>query len=105
MTDNNDNPRRQFLRQAIGTAAILPLAGLAARPALAQDDPHAEDGHALNYVNDNTTSDHARHQEGQHCGNCVFYQGGEDEWGPCQHPQFRDVQVNNNGWCSAYAPR
>lgn len=102
MTDRTNAPRRAFLRQALGTAAILPLAGLAARPALAQD-AQAEDGHALNYVNDHTMADHPRYREGSQCSSCVFWQGGDAEWGACQHPQFRNVQVNANGWCSAYA--
>lgn len=104
MSTKLDTARRAFLRSAIGTAAILPLAGLAARQAAAQD-AQAEDGHALNYVNDHTTADHPRYREGQQCSQCVFWQGGDAEWGPCQHPQFRDVQVNAEGWCSGFAQK
>jgi len=105
MTETKPNARRDFLRRAAGAAAILPLAGLGARRAAAQDDlPHAEDGHAQNYVNAAADADHPRYEEGMACNNCVFWQGGDADWGPCQHPQFRDVAVNRNGWCAAYAP-
>ena len=106
MPDKFEPARRVFLRRIAAFGAAVPLAGLgltAAGPALAQEQ--AEDGHALDYVNDYTeATDHARYREGSQCANCVFWQGGDDEWGGCQHPQFREVQVNANGWCNAYAP-
>jgi len=106
MPDRFETARRAFLRRIAAFGAAVPLTGLgltAAGPALAQEQ--AEDGHALDYVNDYTeATDHARYREGSQCANCVFWQGGDDEWGGCQHPQFREVQVNAKGWCNAYAP-
>ena len=98
--------RRVFLRTAALGAAAVPLARFAMHsPGALAAKPHAEDGHALNYVNNASTSTNARYQEGQQCQNCVFW-GGEnaDGWGACRHPQFADVQVNQNGWCNSYAP-
>jgi len=105
MTETPRTARRAFLRRAAAIAAALPFAGLAAHPGRAQDDPRAEDGHAQNYVNNAPDADHPRYAEGQQCANCVFWQGEDAEWGGCQHPEFRNVQVSRNGWCSAYAPR
>lgn len=105
MTDTPDSLRRAFLRRAAGAAAILPLTGLAANRAAAQDEPRAEDGHAQNYVQNAEDADHARYEEGQMCSSCVFWRGDDAEWGACQHPEFRDVLVASNGWCAAFAPR
>ena len=106
MPNTFDTARRAFLSKMAAFGAAVPFAGLgltAAGPAHAQEQ--AEAGHALDYVNDaSEATDHARYREGAQCSNCVFWQGGDDEWGGCQHPQFRDVLVNANGWCSAYAP-
>ena len=44
-----------------------------------------------------------RYEEGQHCGNCALYQGGDAAWGAC--PLFNGQQVKRTGWCNAYAPR
>jgi len=105
MSDFNKS-RRVFLRTAALGAAAVPLAGLAVGSSNAYAaKPHAEDGHALGYVNDSTTTDSARHQKGQHCSNCVFWAGeNSGGWGTCRHPKFADVQVNQNGWCNSYAP-
>jgi hypothetical protein len=46
--------------------------------------------------------DHPRYRDGSVCSGCTFWQGGDAEWGACQHPQFRDIEVNANGWCSAW---
>ncbi|MGI3212145.1 high-potential iron-sulfur protein [Roseovarius tibetensis] len=106
MSNKFETARRAFLTKIAAFGAAVPFAGLgitAAGPAFAQEQ--AADGHALDYVNDfNDATDHARYRDGSQCSNCVFWQGGDDEWGGCQHPQFRDVLVNSNGWCSAYAP-
>ncbi|MFO7756883.1 MAG: high-potential iron-sulfur protein [Roseovarius sp.] len=104
MHDKFETARRAFLRKIAAFGAAVPLAGITvAGPAFAQEEK-AEDGHALDYVNDyNDATDHDRFREGSKCSNCVFWQGGDDEWGGCQHPQFRDVLVNENGWCNAYA--
>ena len=98
--------RRVFLRTAALGAAAVPLARFAMHsPGAHAAKPHAEDGHALDYVNDASTSAHARHQDGQQCQNCVFWaKDAKDGWGSCRHPQFASVLVNENGWCSTYAP-
>lgn len=105
MHDLSDKARRAFLRNVAAYGAIAPIAGItmtAAGPALAQE--RAEDGHAQNYVSDATGGvDHPRYRDGSHCSNCTFWQGGDAEWGGCQHPAFRGVEVNTNGWCQAYA--
>jgi hypothetical protein len=97
--------RRAFLRKIAAYGAVAPMTGIvitAAGPALAEE--RAEDGHAQNYVNDATAGvDSPRYREGSLCANCTFWRGGDDEWGACQHPAFRGVLVNTNGWCQAYA--
>jgi hypothetical protein len=105
MPDRSETARRAFLRKIAAFGAAAPFAGVTlATPAFAQEE-QAEDGHALDYVNDyNDATDHARFREGSQCSNCAFWQGGDDEWGGCQHPQFREVLVNAKGWCNAYAP-
>lgn len=105
MSDVNKS-RRVFLRTAALGVAAVPLARFATHaPAAHAAKPHAKDGHALNYVNDASTTDHPRHQEGSKCSNCVFWAGeNSGGWGTCRHPQFADVQVNQNGWCNSYAP-
>ncbi len=109
MSEDFDNARRNFLRAAVATAAAVPAAGLglyaASRPALAEDLPQAEDGHAHDYVNDVADTDHDAYEDGQLCENCTFWTGEEEDgWGGCQHPDFMDVLVAAEGWCSAYAP-
>lgn len=107
MPDTFETARRAFLRKITAFGAAVPFAGLgitAASPAFA-DEERAEEGHAHDYVHDAADAeDHARFQEGSNCANCAFWQGGDDEWGGCQHPDFRDVLVAADGWCSAYAP-
>lgn len=107
MHDKFETARRAFLRKIAAFGAAAPIAGIGiigAAPAFAQED-QAEDGHALDYVNDaSDAEDHDRFSEGSKCSNCTFWQGGDDEWGGCQHPEFREVLVNANGWCNAYAP-
>jgi anaerobic selenocysteine-containing dehydrogenase len=104
MHDKADKTRRDFLRRMAALGATAPVAGFAisaAGPAAAQE--RAEDGHALDYVNDATGGvDHPRYRDGSVCSGCTFWQGGDAEWGACQHPQFRDIEVNANGWCSAW---
>jgi len=103
--DTFDRARRAFLKGIAAFGVAAPVAGIvmtSAGPAAAQD--RAEDGHALDYVNDATGGvDHPRFRDGSLCSNCTFWQGDDAEWGGCQHPQFRNVEVNANGWCSAYA--
>lgn len=107
---NDHNPsRRVFLRTAALGVAAIPLARFATHSdkAQAQDDlPKAEDGHALDYVNNASDSNHEKYQSGQKCESCAFWAGEEaDGWGKCRHPEFSDVLVNAQGWCNAYAPK
>lgn len=106
MTQDISKSRRLFLRGAVLSAAVIPVAGLGLKvssKAFAQDMPHAEDGHALDYVNNAPDSNHERHEEGQQCQKCVFWAGDpQNGWGRCNHPQFSNVLVNANGWCSAF---
>ncbi|GEM_PF-3488481 len=65
----------------------------------------AEPGHAHNYVEDASSTDHPRHRSGQVCQNCQFWtQMVDDPYGRCVHPSFRDVLVHKGGWCSVYSP-
>jgi hypothetical protein len=104
-----DRNRRGFLRSALLTATVLPTAGLgiaAARPAWAADRPRAEDGHAWDYVNAaEDAAGHEVYEAGNTCANCIFWTGEvADGWGECVHPDFMEVLVNAEGWCSAYVP-
>jgi hypothetical protein len=105
MYDKIDTARRALLSKLAALGAIAPLTGVAitaGSPAAA--DERAEDGHAHDYVNDAAdAADHRRYREGSLCSNCIFWQGGDEEWGGCQHPAFRNVEVNANGWCNAWA--
>lgn len=98
-----DLSRRRLLGAGVGAVVCLPLGRAAA-----EESPlkRAEDGHAHEYVTDAAdAADHPRYEEGQTCRNCTFWrQEVEDEWGPCVHPEFRDVLVNANGWCEVHAP-
>lgn len=109
MPDQHDRNRRGFLKTALAGATVLPVAGLGvslARPALAQE-ARAQDGHALDYVNDaSDAAGHALYEPGQRCDNCIFWSGEvADGWGGCMHPDFEDVLVKDEGWCSAYILR
>ena len=106
MHEKTDPDRRRFLRRAAVTIATIPVASLVLHPqrrALA-DKPEAEDGHAHHYVNDAADADHDNYEEGELCENCAFWAGEErNGWGGCHHPDFQDVLVNADGWCSVYA--
>lgn len=107
MSEHNPS-RRVFLRTAALGLAAVPLARFAthSNTARAQDLPKAEDGHALDYVNKASDTDHDKYKEGQNCESCAFWAGEEaDGWGKCRHPEFTDVLVNAEGWCNTYAPR
>ena len=101
--------RRQFMQLSAVAAA-----GLALRPgseAKAQDMPHLEESdpvaQSLKYTSDSSTVDPASRANPaaeQHCANCALVQGNDgDEWRPCQI--FPGKMVNQNGWCSVWAPK
>ncbi|MFO8142347.1 MAG: high-potential iron-sulfur protein [Marinobacter sp.] len=98
--------RRVFLRTAALGVIAVPLAKVATHvPVAHAQKPKAEDGHALDYVNNGADSDHDKYQEGNKCSNCAFWAGEEsDGWGGCRHPQFSSVLVNTEGWCNTYVP-
>ncbi len=102
--------RRKFLQHAVAAlpvGAVLMHQDLRAQdlPQLTEDDPAAA---ALLYVHDAGTVDTsnplaARFEAGQNCANCAQAQGEEAEWRPCGI--FPGKLVNNNGWCSVWAPK
>ena len=100
-----DKSRRVFLKTAALSVAAIPMAKMAFHsPEARADMAKAEDGHALDYVNDGADSDHPDYSDGERCDNCVFWSGEkENGWGGCNHPSFSDVMVNAKGWCSIYA--
>jgi len=94
--------RRILLTGAIASsAALLSRSISAAEMKLPIDDPAAQ---ALGYVENAEVVDSAvwtKYEPGQHCGNCMLYQGEADtDWGPCSI--FPGKQVAKAGWCSAY---
>lgn len=111
---NQENPlskiaRRQFIQlSAVAAAGALMQPGREAQaqdlPQLALDDPMAT---AMKYTHDASTVDAATRANPapeQNCANCALIQGPEgDEWRPCQI--FPGKAVNNNGWCSVWAPK
>ncbi|MBK5943684.1 MAG: high-potential iron-sulfur protein [Halorhodospira halophila] len=112
MSNPIDGDRRKFLKNGAMAVAAIPLATLVTKgtavaglPDGVEDLPKAEDDHAHDYVNDAADTDHARFQEGQLCENCQFWVDYVDgDWGYCEHPNFTDVLVRGEGWCSVYAP-
>lgn len=103
--------RRRFLKIAAGTASVAAVAGVTGlfpRLARAQDLPHLKlddpMAKALQYVEDATTTDNAKHKKGDYCSNCMFYHGKAGEnWGPCD--LFPGKAVHANGWCVSHAPK
>lgn len=103
MNSNDSLSRRRFLSCA---AALI-----AGAPALvrANELPHASPddaiGKALNYVEDaRQATDNKLFEKGSLCSNCALFRGAKDgDWGGCA--VFPGETVNQNGWCSAYAPR
>lgn len=103
MSEPTDTGRRKFLRTGAMAVAALPLSTLIHQRSV-KAMPQAEDGHAHDYVNDPADTDHDAYEEGQRCDNCAFWAGEKDDgWGECQHPDFADVLVKDEGWCSVWA--
>lgn len=101
--------RRRFIQlSAVAAAGCFVRPGAQAEaqtdlPHLSPDDPQAK---ALNYTHDASTVDPASRPqpaEEQQCANCALVQGTEGEWRGCQI--FPGKAVNQNGWCSVWAPK
>ncbi|WP_434665052.1 high-potential iron-sulfur protein [Paraburkholderia sp. A3BS-1L] len=95
--------RRYFLIVAasLASTAVLQTGARAVAPELSESDPTAQ---ALGYKSDGANVDTAKypkHQAGQVCSNCQFYQGkAGDTSGACT--VFSGKLVSARGWCSAY---
>ena len=89
--------RREFFK-------IVPIVSLAATAstgfAQAKVDPKDAQAASLAYVEDATTSKHAKYVKGNACANCQLYQGAAAPWGAC--PIFAGKQVAAKGGCSAW---
>ena len=100
--------RRQFIQLSAVAAAgcfIRPGTEVQAQELvkIAEDDPVAQ---SLKYTHDASTVDPATRPnpaENQVCANCALIQGEEGEWRPCQI--FPGKLINENGWCSVWAPK
>ena len=109
--DNGMN-RRTFIRNAMGTAALVAVGQMAINkavfaadmPMVTEDDPMAV---SLGFVSDATKADktkYAKYEAGQHCGNCIFYTGAADAPnGPCSVYAGKLVPVG--GWCSTWTKK
>jgi len=101
-----DESRRQLLKKVTLVVALMPIATIPLRVALAADlplvtpdDPTAK---ALNYVSDASKSTNAK--SGSKCANCAFYQGDRSSsQGGC--PLFPGKAVKANGWCSSWTAK
>lgn len=100
--------RRQFIQlSAVAAAGCFIRPGTAEAQDLvriSEDDPVAQ---SLKYTHDASTVDASARPnpaENQMCSNCALIQGEEGEqWRPCQI--FPGKLVNNDGWCSVWAPK
>lgn len=102
--------RRQFIQlSAVAATGYLLHPGSKVHaqedmPKLSEDDPMAK---SMKYTHDASTVDpesRANPAEDQTCANCALIQGDEGEqWRPCQI--FPGKLVNNDGWCSVWAPK
>lgn len=101
MTSITTPSRRVFLIAAAACAATP-----AARAATHVDEAD-ETAVALGYHHDASKVDAAKfpkHQSGQHCANCSFFQGADgDAWAGCA--MFGRKQIAAGGWCNAWAKR
>mgnify|MGYP006309157695 CR=1 FL=1 len=110
--DTIDLGRRNAVRTMLGGMAAVPLVQLVGvavanaedLPHLAEDDPAAA---GLGYKHD--ASEAARVDKAgvaageQFCKNCSFVQSDDGAWRPCAI--FPGKLVNQNGWCTAWAPK
>jgi len=109
-----ENPLSKIARRQFIQLSAVAAAGCLVRPggnAYAQDMPKIEESdpvaQSLKYVHDASTVDAASRANpaaDQNCANCALVQGADGEaWRPCQI--FPGKLVNNNGWCSVWAPK
>lgn len=110
--NKTDLTRRNAMRTLLGGLAAVPLAQLvgsavataADLPHLSEDDPAAS---GLGYKHD--AAEAARTKKSgvpaseQFCSNCNFIQADSGTWRPCAI--FPGKLVNENGWCTAWAPK
>ncbi len=101
--------RRQFMQlSAVAAAGLVVSPG---KEAEAQDMPRIEESdpvaQSLKYTHDASTVDPASRANPapeQNCANCALIQGDDGaEWRPCQI--FPGKLVNDDGWCSVWAPK
>ncbi|MGA7298423.1 MAG: high-potential iron-sulfur protein [Rhodanobacteraceae bacterium] len=112
MSDSNHDieSRRRFLKIAAGTATVAAVAGVSGmfpRVAQAQDLPHLKTddpmAKALQYVEDASKTDNAKHKKGSNCANCKFFHGKSGaDWGACD--LFPGKSVRATGWCVSHTP-
>ena len=99
--------RRQFIQlSAVAAAGYFVRPGTAPAQEMEKLDPASQQAAALNYTHDASTVDPANRPqpaEDQRCANCALVQGEEGEWRGCQI--FPGKLVNENGWCSVWAPK
>lgn len=104
--DKQTLSRRRFIAlHALAAGGAL----VAARPARAQAGAHVEESdeqaQALGYRQDSSQVDakkYPKHEAGQHCANCTFWQGKPtDAWAGCA--MFGRKHIAHGGWCQVWA--
>lgn len=106
MKDLESKARRRFLTNLAAAGVALPLMriGVASAKSLPHVDPSSSTAKALKYTNDfKTAAKLDQHKKGAHCGDCMFYQGGDSKWGAC--PMFPGHDVHIDGWCTAWSAK
>ena len=106
MTEVIDVVRRRLLRQVTIGAALMPIAAMPVRVALAADlplvtadDPTAK---ALKYVTDASKASAAK--PGSKCANCNLYKGAAGSaQGNCL--LFPGKAVKATGWCASWTAK
>jgi hypothetical protein len=101
-----DESRRRLLKRVTLGVALIPIAGLPFRAAIAADLPlvSADDpvAKALKYVNDASKASGAK--PGSKCANCQNYQGAAGSTqGGCL--LFPGKAVKASGWCISWTAK
>ena len=106
--------RRSFFQMALTGLIIVPAAlkslganaadtcPTAAPAGKALGSPTEGMGKSLEYVLDAKTSKNPKHQAGQNCGNCKFYNAAKAEGGYAPCTMMGMKYVTNCGWCKTY---